>query len=261
MPASSFNFVTSWDVPSRATAQTRRTSAMPMLAIATLVALSLAPLLYGDQLAQLVDVSLAQAQRDHLGLPMTILFFTVASFIGAPQPLLVGAAVLAFGPERGFAYAMVATVCAGATNYYAGHISHAEARRRFCASAKARRLMRFIGDNALLSSFLVRFVPSAPFVVVNMAFGVARANFWGFLGGIAVGSMPKTAVVAFGLDVVVKALHGEIGVAAIAGVACVAVWMLLLVVVRRWYAAREAGFGGVTNAVEVQTAPHLKSHQ
>ena len=232
-----------------------------MLAIAMLLALSLAPLLYGQQLAQLVDVGLAHAQRDHLGLPMTILFFTVASVIGAPQPLLVGAAVLAFGPERGFAYAMIATVCAGATNYYAGHISHAEARRRFCASAKARRLMRFISGNAFLSSLLVRFVPSAPFVVVNMAFGVARANFWGFLGGIAIGSMPKTAVVAFGLNVVIKALHGEIGIAALAGLVGVAVWLLLLVAVRRWYAARDAGSAISTNAEGVPTPSLLRSHR
>lgn len=232
-----------------------------MLAIAMLLALSLAPLLYGQQLAQLVDVGLAHAQRDHLGLPMTILFFTVASVIGAPQPLLVGAAVLAFGPERGFAYAMIATVCAGATNYYAGHISHAEARRRFCASAKARRLMRFISGNAFLSSFLVRFVPSAPFVVVNMAFGAARANFWGFLGGIAIGSMPKTAVVAFGLNVAIKALHGEIGIAALAGLVGVAVWLLLLVAVRRWYAARDAGSAIATKTEGVPTPSLLRSHR
>ena len=54
-----------------------------------------------------------------------------------------------------------------------------------------------MGRNAFYASFIIRNVPSAPFIVVNMAFGAARANFAGYLAGCALGVLPKTALVAF----------------------------------------------------------------
>lgn len=207
--------------------------------LAACVVLMIAPVYYGPQLAHLVDATLGQAQREHLGLPVTMLFFIAASFIGAPQPLLVGAAVLAFGPERGFIFALLSTIAAGVVNYCAGRVSRAEARKHF-NGPKCRRLMRFMGKNAFLASFLIRNVPTAPFVVVNMAFGVARADFWGFVAGMALGSIPKTAIVAFGLNVVMDALDGDVGAGAVACVVCIALCLLAMVVVRRWVRRGEA---------------------
>lgn len=221
--------------------------------LAGLIVLMIAPVYYGPQLAQLVDATLGQAQREHLGLPVAIIFFIAASFVGAPQLLLVGAAVFAFGPDRGFAYALISTVAAGAVNYFAGHVSRTEARKHF-SGPKCRRLMRFMGRNAFLASFLIRNVPTAPFVVVNVAFGVARADFWGFVAGMALGSIPKTAIVAFGLNVVMDALDGDVGVGAFACVVCIGVCLLGMAVVRRWVRRGEAsdaaapGDGNVTEA-------------
>jgi uncharacterized membrane protein YdjX (TVP38/TMEM64 family) len=81
---------------------------------------------------------------------------------------------------------------------------------------------------------IVRLVPTAPFVVVNMAFGAARVNLWAFLGGLSLGVLPKTAIVAFAGDGIMDALEGRLGSAALMGAIAIALWILVAVGLRRW---------------------------
>jgi uncharacterized membrane protein YdjX (TVP38/TMEM64 family) len=129
------------------------------------------------------------------GLPAVIALFTAAAFIGAPQFILIAACVVAFGPWVGFLYAWLATVVSAGVTFYAGRLVGARTLERF-GGQRLNRLSRFVGRNAFVGSFIIRNVPSAPFIVVNMAFGVSRASFPGFLAGCALGVLPKTAVVA-----------------------------------------------------------------
>jgi uncharacterized membrane protein YdjX (TVP38/TMEM64 family) len=91
-----------------------------------------------------------------------------------------------------------------------------------------------MGKNTLLASFFVRFIPTGPFVVVNMAFGAARANFWTYIVGLAVGVLPKTVMVAFFGDSIMDALQGEFLAAAVMAVLAIALWLLVVLMVRRW---------------------------
>lgn len=91
-----------------------------------------------------------------------------------------------------------------------------------------------MGKNGFLASFIVRFVPTAPFVVVNMAFGAARVSFLAFMAGMTLGVLPKTAIVAFAGDGILDALEGNWGSAALMGVAAIALWFFGVFLVRRW---------------------------
>ena len=91
-----------------------------------------------------------------------------------------------------------------------------------------------MGKNGFLASLIVRFVPTAPFVVVNMAFGAARVSFWAYIGGLTLGVLPKTAIVAFAGDGILDALEGRLGSAALMGVLAIVLWIAVVVVVRRW---------------------------
>jgi uncharacterized membrane protein YdjX (TVP38/TMEM64 family) len=130
------------------------------------------------------------------GLPAVVVVFILAAFVGAPQFLLIAACVVAFGPWFGFLYAWIATVVSAAVTFYVGRAVGARSLDRFGGDA-LNRLSRFVGRNAFVGSFVIRNMPSAPFIVVNMAFGVSRARFASFLAGCALGVLPKTAVVAF----------------------------------------------------------------
>ncbi len=172
------------------------------------------------------------------GLPATVVVFVVAAFIGVPQFLLIAACVVAFGPWSGFVYSWIATVVSAAVTYWLGRGPTARAVERF-GGRTAGRMKRFVGQNAFYASFMIRNVPSAPFIVVNMAFGAARASFSGFLAGCALGVLPKTALVAFFGGSFMSAVSGD-GIwtsAILAGVALV--WLAIMLGVRELVKRRQ----------------------
>jgi uncharacterized membrane protein YdjX (TVP38/TMEM64 family) len=161
---------------------------------------------FGADLEGLLEQWLGGLAGSPWGLPATVLVFTAAAFVGAPQFLLIAACVIAFGPWLGFAYAWAATVASAAVTFGIGRLAGRKALERF-GGRRLDRLSRFVGRNAFVGSFMIRNVPSAPFIVVNMAFGVSRARFWSFLAGCALGVLPKTAVVAlFGTSILTAAV-------------------------------------------------------
>ncbi len=172
----------------------------------------------------------------------TVVLFIVAAFIGAPQFILIAACVVAFGPSLGFVYSWTATVISAGVTYWLGRGPTARLVDRFGGRTMGR-LKGFVGKNAFYASFMIRNVPSAPFIVVNMAFGAARASFWRFLAGCALGVLPKTALVAFFGGAVVAAASGD-GVwtsLILAGVAVV--WLGLMLGVRELVKRRERAAG------------------
>lgn len=202
------------------------------MVVVVAIMLVIGRLYYGDQITAFIDETLGQARRTHLGLPVAILVFTMTAFIGAPQIVLIGACVVAFGPEQGFWFAWIATIVSGAVTFFTGRLSSAQTLKRF-GGATGGRFTRFMGKNAFLASLIVRSLPTAPFIVVNMAFGAARVDFWQFIAGLALGVLPKTAIVAFAGDGIMDALEGKLGSAAIMGVAAIAVWLAVAFGVRR----------------------------
>ncbi|HVY83980.1 MAG TPA: VTT domain-containing protein [Caulobacterales bacterium] len=202
------------------------------------VMLVVSRLYFKNQIEDFVRDWLGGAERAHWGLPAAVAIFTLTSFFGAPQFVLIVACVVAFGPERGFWYAWISTIVAAAIHYWLGKLGSAETVRRF-GGATGGRFTRFMGKNAFLASFLIRNVPSAPFIVVNMAFGAAGVGFWPFLFGMALGVLPKTAIVAFGGDVIMDALEGKAGATALWGILAVALWFGVVVVIRRFVARRK----------------------
>lgn len=172
----------------------------------------------------------------------TIVLFVVSAFIGAPQFILIAACVVAFGPSLGFFYSWAATVVSAGVTYWMGRGPTARLLDRV-GGRTLDRLKRFVGRNAFYASFMIRNVPSAPFIVVNMAFGATRANFWLFLAGCTLGVLPKTALVSFFGGAVVSAVSGD-GVwtsLILAGVAVV--WLGLMLGVREWVKRRERAAG------------------
>lgn len=185
---------------------------------------------------------LAGFRQGPWGLVAAIVVFTVSAFFGAPQFILIAACVVAFGPWFGFLYSWIATVVSAGVTYWLGRGPTARLLARH-GGKTVGRLTRFVGKNAFYASFIIRNVPSAPFIVVNMAFGAARASFPGFLAGCALGVLPKTALVAFFGGSFMTAVSGD-GIwtsAILAGVALA--WLALMLVVRELVKRREIARG------------------
>ncbi|MFN4092267.1 MAG: TVP38/TMEM64 family protein [Brevundimonas sp.] len=173
---------------------------------------------------------------------VTVVLFVASAFIGVPQFILIAACVVAFGPSLGFWYSWAATVASAGVTYWLGRGPTARLVDRFGGKTTGR-LKRFVGKNAFYASFMIRNVPSAPFIVVNMAFGATRANFWAFLAGCGLGVLPKTALVAFFGGAVVTAVSGDGVWTSLILAGAAVLWLGLMLGVRELVKRREARSG------------------
>ena len=165
------------------------------------------------------------------GLPALILVFCVAAFLGVPQFALIAAAVALFGPWLGFSYAWIANMFSGSLTFWVGRMAGEQAFRRY-AGATANRLAAFVGRNAFATSALVRNVPTGPFIMVNMAFGVSTAKYRDFALGMAVGILPKLALIAFAGQSLFAALKGNPGIAILAAITAAAIYAAIALYAR-----------------------------
>lgn len=171
-------------------------------------------------------------------LPVAVAAFAGLAFIGVPQFVLIAAAVVAFGPWTGLAYSWIGTMVSASIGFVLGRLFGARLLRDFAGRGVAR-FMKLIGRNGFMASLIVRLVPSAPFIVVNMAAGVTPMKYRHFAAGTAIGIIPKIALTAFAGNSVVQAMRGG-GMQHVALLVLAAVvWIGAMWVARLWLSRRE----------------------
>jgi uncharacterized membrane protein YdjX (TVP38/TMEM64 family) len=165
-------------------------------------------------------------------LPAAVGGFSALAFLGVPQFVLIAAAAAAFGPWRGLAYSWVGTMVSALIGYGLGR---AWGGRLLEGRRGVAPVMALIARNGLLASLAIRLAPFAPFVVVNMAAGVAGVSLADFVIGTGLGILPKIAVTALAGGQVAGLLSGrEHGVAVVLLVLAGAIWLGAGLMARRW---------------------------
>lgn len=172
-------------------------------------------------------------------LPVAVGAFAALAFVGVPQFVLIAAAVVAFGPWTGFAYSWIGTLVSSLVGFWLGRTFGGGLLRDLAGDGVAK-FMRLIGKNGFLASLIVRLVPSAPFIVVNMAAGVTPMKLRDFAAGTALGIIPKIALTAFAGNSIVQALKGGGQRHIVMLVVAVAVWIVCGLAARAWLKSREA---------------------
>ncbi len=189
---------------------------------------------WGQAMMRGLEDWMAQYQHSPLAVVIVTVVFCVSALFGAPQFVLIAACVVAFGPWWGFLYSWVATVISAAMTFYMGRFAGAGLIARL-GGERVNKLSDYLGKNAFTASFIVRNIPSAPFIVVNMAFGASRASFSGFILGCTLGVLPKTALVAlFGTSYTALTKGGNWQVALLMAAVALA-WLGLMIVARKVY--------------------------
>lgn len=179
-----------------------------------------------------VEILLGQLRSGPWALPAVVALFCVSAYVAAPQFLLIAACVVAFGPWNGFLYSMAGTVASGVLTFYTGRLAGAAFVRRY-GGETVNRMSRFIGRNDFLASLIVRNVPTAPAIVVNMAFGASHAKFWRYIAGLAIGSIPKTLIVALLGQSVLSAMGGGLILAVAVVLVVVGIWLTVALAARK----------------------------
>jgi uncharacterized membrane protein YdjX (TVP38/TMEM64 family) len=171
-------------------------------------------------------------------LPVAVAAFAILAFVGVPQFVLIAAAVVAFGPVTGFTYSWIGTMVSSLVGFYLGRAAGAKVLDQFSGEG-VRRFMRLIGRNGFFASLIVRLVPSAPFIVVNMAAGVTPMRVADFTVGTAIGIVPKIVLTAFAGSSIIRLLKGEIGKDALWLALIAAAWIAIGWVARAWLRSRD----------------------
>ena len=152
---------------------------------------------------------LGVAARSPFALLIAVAAFAILAFAGVPQVVLIAAAVVAFGPELGFAYSWIGTMVSAAVGFWLGRVTGGRLLKDI-GGEKLKAFMAMIGKNGFLASLIVRLVPSAPFVVVNMAAGMTPMRFSAFAVGAALGIVPKILLTVMAGSSVVHARSGQL---------------------------------------------------
>ena len=167
-------------------------------------------------------------------LPAAVACFAGLAFLGVPQFVLIAAAVAAFGPWRGLAYSWTGTMVSALIGFWIGRAWGAGLLSGPGEGALAR-FMALVARNGFLASLVIRLVPFAPFVVVNMAAGVTPIGWADFAVGTAIGILPKIALTALAGNSIVRAVAGGAwGVAIGLMVLAAAIWIGASLAARRW---------------------------
>ncbi len=174
-----------------------------------------------------------------LPVAVAVAAFAALAFLGVPQIVLIAGAVVAFGPVTGMAYSWIGTLVSSLVGFGLGRAFGARVLQHF-AGERINRFVDLIGRNGFFASMIVRLVPSAPFIVVNMAAGVTTMRFWAFAMGTGIGIIPKIALTAFAGSAALHAMQDGGGKHMLTLIAVVAIWIAAGCGARLWLKAREA---------------------
>ena len=115
--------------------------------------------------------------------------YTPASYTMFPRWFITMISVIAFGPWRGFVYGMCGMIVAAIVSYMPGRLVRRDTVRRL-AGPRLNRMSAALYHRGALAVAIVRLLPIAPFVVVNLVMGAMRIRLRDFVLGSLVGIVP-----------------------------------------------------------------------
>lgn len=135
-----------------------------------------------------------------------MLAFVVGSLVVMPLTLLVTATIISFGAIYGFFYALAGGLLSALVTYGIGRLLGRGGVRRF-AGSRLNRVSRQLAQRGVLTVFIVRLIPVAPYTVVNLVAGASGISLRDFMLGTLLGIAPGIAAIAALVDRINAALH------------------------------------------------------
>ena len=217
----------------------------PRARIAVLVALSLVPAIVLALAWRYTPLAEYASTRDVIGwmgmfagkwwAPVAVvLIYTPASIVMFPRPVITVASVMAFGPWKGFAYAMLGVLIASAVGYYAGRKLEERTVHRL-AGKRLERLTKALRREGFFAVLAVRIMPVAPFFVESVVAGAIRIKLRDLLLGTFAGMLPGIAGTTIIGDQIAAALTEGRNVNAWIVVGAVVALAVFTYGARRWF--------------------------
>ncbi|NNL67134.1 MAG: hypothetical protein HKP30_12885, partial [Myxococcales bacterium] len=192
------------EAPSAGLARRVAPVVVPLLGIAALLSLwQLTPL--GEQLRAALPGALAYFQGTWHGPLVAVALFTLVSVLLVPVTAVTAATGLALGPVIGIPVAWLGSIASAWIGYAAGRLLWRDAVRGL-AGDRLNALSRRLARRGILATALLRVVPVAPFMVVNLVAGASHVRASDFVVGTALGVLPGTVLIVLGAGALRAAL-------------------------------------------------------
>jgi uncharacterized membrane protein YdjX (TVP38/TMEM64 family) len=119
----------------------------------------------------------------------------LAGLLSAPITVMLALAGYLYGPLLGALIGFAGAMASAALNYRIGARLARDTVRRM-AGATLNGISRRLTDGGLMASFAVRFIPVAPFAIVNIVAGASRVDFREFFLGTLLAVAPGALAIA-----------------------------------------------------------------
>lgn len=154
--------------------------------------------------------ALARSGQSLLAMPlgpiMVLGAYVLAVVLAVPVAVLITVGALVFGPWPGMAYALVGMVSGAIVTYGVGLYLGAQLVDRWSTQGRIHALASALKRRGLWAIIIIRAVPVAPFVVVNMTAGAFRVRFRDYVLGSFIGLAPGTIMISLFMDRLTAAL-------------------------------------------------------
>jgi uncharacterized membrane protein YdjX (TVP38/TMEM64 family) len=121
--------------------------------------------------------------------------YVLAVMLGMPVLVLITVGALIFTPWPGMFYALCGMVLGSVVTYGIGRYTGAQTVDRW-TKGRLALFSEHVRQRGLLTVIMVRVMPVAPFIVVNMALGALRVPLRDYVLGSFLGLMPGTIVIS-----------------------------------------------------------------
>jgi uncharacterized membrane protein YdjX (TVP38/TMEM64 family) len=164
----------------------------------------------------------------------------VAGLLMIPVTLLIAVTGIVFGPVLGGVYALTGAVLSAAVSYGIGMWLGRDAVRRM-VGARINRLSKRISQQGIVAMMVIRFLPIAPFTLVNIVAGASHIRFRDFLIGTLLGMMPGIFVTVTFVHRLVEAIRHPSAATITGLLAAVALLITVAVGLQRLFERKEGG--------------------
>lgn len=135
-----------------------------------------------------------------------VLTFVVGGLLVLPLSLLTVQAGVLFGPVIGFVVALLGALASASVTYWIGALLGSDLMERLIGRERLRTT-RSLRTRGVLAVAALRFMPVAPYTVVNLAAGAVGVPFRTFIGGTIIGVSPGTLVLTLFASGIVAAVR------------------------------------------------------
>jgi uncharacterized membrane protein YdjX (TVP38/TMEM64 family) len=162
---------------------------------------------------ELTPQKLSQRGQTLLALPLgplaVLASYVVLVLMAVPVFVLIAVAATLFGPWLGMAYSLAGMVMGATVAFALGQFAGADGMDRLMHGRLAL-LSQQLSRRGLLAVAMVRFMPVAPFMVINLAAGALRVSVRDFVLGTVLGLLPGTVLLSLFTERLVAAWQSSI---------------------------------------------------